>query len=199
MRTDRLFILEIGNYLVSSDIITEYFCCDYQKCRGACCIIGDSGAPLKEEEAERLEENYGLYKEYLTPAGKAAINNIGFAVRDQDGDLVTPLVKNAECAYACFDNSGSCYCAIEKAFDAGRCDFRKPESCCLYPIRVSKLSNGKTALNLHRWKICRDAFEKGASQRIPVFRFLREQIIAYFGEELYSSMEEASNSFKAAL
>lgn len=199
MKGDRIFIVEIGDFLVSSDIITEFFSCDYEKCKGCCCIIGDSGAPLKDGEEGELRDNFAGYKEFMTPEGMAAINNQGFAIRDYDGDLVTPLVNNEECAYTCFDAKGNCFCAIERSFSQGKCTFRKPESCTLYPIRVSKLSNGKTALNLHRWKICADAYRKGKKEGIPVYIFLREHLIHYFGEEFYSMLEAAAKSLSASL
>lgn len=198
MKNRRAYIVEIGNCLVSSEIITEYFACDYEACHGACCIIGDSGAPLEEGEETFFEQEYKGYEELLTPEGKEALREQGFAITDRDGDLVTPLVNGEECAYTCFDKEGNCFCAVEKAWFAGGCRFRKPISCQLYPIRVSILSNGMYALNLHRWHICSDAFAKGSKEKIPVYKFLREPLIRKFGEEFYSSLEEAANSFLAA-
>ncbi len=198
MRERRSYIVEIGDCLVSSEIITEYFACDYEKCHGACCIIGDSGAPMEEGEDKLFEEEYANYEKLLTPEGKEAIAEQGYAITDRDGDLVTPLVNSEECAYTCFDECGNCFCAVEKAFYAGCSKFQKPISCRLYPIRVSHFSNGMTALNLHRWHICSDAFAKGKKEKIPVYKFLREPIIHKFGQEFYSALEEAAKNFTAS-
>lgn len=195
----RSFIFEIENYLVSSDILTEYFACDYQLCKGCCCIIGDSGAPVEEDEIALLEENYHLFKPFMTETGIAVIEKNGVAEIDSDGDLVTPLVNRMECAYTCFDENENCFCAIEKSHCSGESRFKKPISCSLYPIRLSKLSNGYTALNLHRWEICKCAFEKGRKEKHPVYRFLREVIINHFGQEFYSALEEAAKSLQASL
>ncbi len=195
---ERRFIFEIDRYLVSSDILTEYFACDYGQCKGCCCIIGDSGAPVEEEEIAQLEENYPLFRPFMTPLGVEEIERSGVAEIDADGDLVTPLVNRMECAYTCFDEDENCFCAIEKSYCAGKSRYKKPVSCSLYPIRVSKLSNGYTALNLHRWDICRCAFEKGRKEKLPVYQFLREVITDYFGEEFYSALEEAAKSLQAS-
>ncbi len=195
---ERRFIFEIDRYLVSSDILTEYFACDYEQCKGCCCIIGDSGAPVEEEEIALLEENYPLFKPFMTTQGIEVIEKNGVAEVDVDGDLVTPLVNRMECAYTCFDEDENCFCAIEKSHCARKSRYKKPMSCSLYPIRVSKLSNGYTALNLHRWDICRCAFEKGRKEKLPVYQFLREVITEYFGREFYSALEEAANSLQAS-
>lgn len=202
-------IIEIDNILVSSEILTEYFCCNYEQCKGACCVVGCSGAPLKESECEKLKSEYDNYAMYLSKQGRACVAAKGFFEVDADGDLVTPLTDDPEyrhlaaiesaddpCAYTLFDG-GSCLCAIEKAFHAGKCSFVKPISCRLYPIRVSTLSNGMTALNLHRWDLCKGAFRKGKKNQIPVYKFLREPIIAEFGEEFYSALEEAAKMLAA--
>lgn len=186
-------IIQIDDCLVSSEILTEYFACDYEKCRGCCCIIGDSGAPLEECETEALEKNYEVYKGEMQEAGRDAVAGKGFFEVDVDGDLVTPLVPGSEeCAFCHFDGQGNCFCAVERCWLRGEGDFRKPISCWLYPIRVSVLSNGMRALNLHRWDICKDAFEKGRKEKVRVYQFLREPIERYFGEDFYEALDRAA-------
>ncbi len=184
-------IIEIDNILISSAILTECFVCDYAKCKGACCVLGDSGAPLEEDECKKLEEEIVVFENYLSQKGRLSLKEKGPFVIDSDGDLVTPLNEGAECSYSFFDKDKNCLCAIEKAHFDGVTAFRKPISCWLYPIRVSKLSNGMTALNLHEWDICLDAFVKGQKEGIPVFRFLKDPLIFSFGKEFYSKLEEA--------
>lgn len=191
-------IIQIDDCLVSEEILTEYFSCDYGKCKGCCCIIGDSGAPLDESEPEAIEKNYPVFSPLMRPQGRKAVEEKGFFEIDCDGDIVTPLVPGSEeCAYTCFDNDGNCFCSMERQWFSGKGDFRKPISCWLYPIRVSVLGNGMKALNLHRWDICRDAYEKGRKEGIRVFEFLREPLERYFGEDFYSALSEASRIFDA--
>lgn len=192
-------MIEIGNYLVSSEIITEFFSCDYENCGGACCVIGDSGAPLDCAEEHMLKKEYKNFVKYMTAPGISAVKEQGYGMIDSDGDLVTPLInRKAECAFAFFDRQFGCMCAIDRAYRNGECEFKKPISCRLYPIRVSKLSSGFIALNLHRWNLCSGAFIKGAKERVPVYKFLREPIIDEFGEDFYSALEEASKSLLAS-
>ena len=189
---DSSSIIEIDGCLISSEIVTEYFACDYEKCKGACCIIGDSGAPLQEEECEQLERHFQEYKPLMSEAGIARVAEVGFFEVDCDGDLVTPLLGNSEeCAFTRFEN-GSCFCAVERAHCAGKCSFVKPISCRLYPIRVSTFSNGTKALNLHRWDICADAFKKGRNEGIRAYDFLRKPIEDCFGEEFFLQLEAAA-------
>ena len=186
-------IIQIDDCLVSSEILTEYFACDYGKCRGCCCIVGDSGAPLDESEPEAIEKNYHVFSPLMREQGRTAVAEKGFFEIDRDGDMVTPLVPGSEeCAYTCFDRDGNCFCAIERKWFEGKGDFRKPISCWLYPIRVSVLGNGMRALNLHRWEICKDAFEKGRRENIRVFEFLEEPIVRCFGQEFFQALKQCA-------
>ena len=192
-------IIEIGDILVSEEVILEYFACNYAVCKGKCCIIGDSGAPLKEEELEPLEANYDAFKDLMRPEGRAAVDAKGFFEIDRDGDLVTPVVDGSEeCAYCHFAPDGSCMCAIEKQFCQGKGTFHKPISCSLYPIRVADLGGGRVGLNLHRWHICKEAYEKGRREGIRVYEFLRGPLTEAFGQEFYSALEEAAKMLIAA-
>ena len=186
-------IIQIGDILVSEDVVMEYFACDYAVCRGACCIAGDSGAPLDESELEGLERDYPAYSGLMTPQGRAAVDAKGFFEVDRDDDIVTPLMAPAEegsrdlpCAFCHFGPAGECLCAIEMA---GR---TKPASCSLYPIRVTKLTGGGLALNVHRWDICQPAFDKGAREGVRVFQFLKNPLTRSFGEDFYEALDAAA-------
>ncbi len=189
-------IIEIDDCLVSEEILTEYFACDYEKCKGCCCVIGDSGAPMEESEPEAIEKNYPIFSPIMTEEGRKAVADKGFFEIDMDGDMVTPLVPGSEeCAYTIFDEEGNCFCSMERCWFQGKGDFRKPISCWLYPIRITTLRNGMRALNLHRWHICQDAFAKGKKENIRVYEFLREPIERYFGEDFYAALSEAAKMF----
>jgi len=197
-RKDFGTIIEIGDVLVSEDVILEYFACDYAVCKGKCCIVGDSGAPLKEEELEPIEANYDAFKDLMRPEGRAAVDAKGFFEIDRDGDLVTPLVPGSEeCAFCLFED-GNCFCSIERRFCQGKSTFKKPISCSLYPIRVVDLGGGRCGLNLHRWDICREAYEKGRREGIRVYEFLRGPLTDAFGEEFYSALSAAAKMLIAA-
>lgn len=187
MKGDWGTIIQIGDILVSEEVVTEYFACDYPVCKGICCIEGDSGAPVEEGECEYLELRYDSFSPLMGENGRKAVKDKGFFEIDRDGDMVTPLVEGSrECAFCHFLQDGSCLCSIE------RVGLTKPASCSLYPIRVTKLTGGGLALNLHRWDICRPAFEKGERERIRVYEFLKGPLTEQFGEEFYSALEAAA-------
>lgn len=182
-------IVQIGNCLISEDVFVEWFSCNYEECKGKCCIVGECGAPLEESETEILEREYPVYSSKMSDAGRAAVDEKGFFEIDFEGDIVTPLVPGTEeCAFTHFTEDGSCLCSIEKCWFEGKCSWRKPISCQLYPIRITKLSDGQLALNVHHWDICEGAFEKGRKEKVRVYEFLREPLIRMFGEEFYSAL-----------
>ncbi|MBR5455200.1 MAG: DUF3109 family protein [Rikenellaceae bacterium] len=189
-------MIEIDDKIVSVDILTTDFLCDVARCKGICCVEGNAGAPLEMDEMDVLEELYPIYEKYMTPEGREAIERDGFAVVDIDGDLTTPLVNDAECAYS-YNEGGVTLCAIEKAYLAGECSWRKPISCHLYPIRVAKFSNGTYGLNFHRWNVCASAFECGRKVGVPAYKMLKEAITRAFGEEFYAALEAAEEHIKS--
>lgn len=183
-------MIQIEDKIVSADLLRECFACDLKQCKGICCVEGNAGAPLEEQEVALLESEWEAYRPYMTPAGIAAVEAQGFLVLDEEGDLTTPLVDEAECAYAYREN-GVTLCAIERAWQEGRTSFRKPVSCHLYPIRVVKFSNGTVGLNYHRWSVCAPARACGRRLGVPVYKALREPIVRCFGEEFYRALEAA--------
>ncbi|KOH42728.1 DUF3109 family protein [Sunxiuqinia dokdonensis] len=186
-------MLEIGKALVSLDLLEEHFLCDLFKCKGACCVEGDSGAPLTQEEAIKLEEILPLVEPYMTSEGKAVVGHQGTSVVDSDGDTVTPLVNNRECAFTFKDEHGIVKCAVEKAFLDGKTDFRKPVSCHLFPIRISEYKRFD-AVNYQELKICKPGRECGRGQKLPLYKFLKEPLIRKYGESWYKQLEVAAEA-----
>ncbi len=180
-------IIEIGEVLVSADIITERFCCDLDKCKGICCVEGDAGAPVTEEEIGHIEDALDKVWNDLSAGAQSVIDKQGVAYVDRDGDLVTSIVGGKDCAFTCYEN-GCCLCALERAYRNNLVDFCKPISCALYPIREKRLSCGGVALNYNRWDVCRDAVKKGRELDLPVYRFLKEPLTRRFGQEWYDEL-----------
>ena len=180
-------IIEIDNVLVSTDIFTEYFCCDLDACKGICCVEGDAGAPVTIDEIAGIEDAIDTVWDDLSATAQAVIDKQGVAYTDRDGDLVTSIVGGKDCVFTCYEK-GCCLCALERAWRAGKTAFCKPISCALYPIREKKLSNGMVALNYNRWDVCHDAVKKGNELRLPVYRFLRDPLVRRFGEDFYQQL-----------
>ncbi|RXQ87771.1 DUF3109 family protein [Ancylomarina salipaludis] len=187
-------MLQIGNAIVSLDVIEKKFICDFGKCKGACCVEGDSGAPLEEDEKAILDEIYPVIKEYLTEKGIEEIEKQGTSVVDADGDLVTPIINDKECVYTVFEN-GLALCGIEKAFLDGKISYRKPISCSLYPIRIQKYPEFD-AVNYNKWNICAPARELGFKMGTPVYKFLKDPLIRKYGEDWYKELEYAAENLE---
>lgn len=180
-------MLQIQDTLVTLDMAERFFLCDLDKCLGQCCIDGDAGAPLEEGEEEILKKILPEIWDDLLPAARERIKEEGVAYIDEEGDLVTQIVDGANCVFTTYGPGGMCQCAIEKAYREGRIDFYKPISCHLYPVRLKKY-DGFTAVNLHRWKICRCAEVLGRAKGVRAFQFLEGPLVRRFGQEWYDEL-----------
>ena len=185
-------ILQVGDVLLSSEILTEKFCCDLSACKGECCIEGDAGAPVTMEEIGEIEDCLDEVWGDLSASAQAVIDKQGVAYNDQEGDLVTSIVRGKDCVFTFYDDlegiENCCLCALEKAYRAGRTRFCKPVSCALYPIREKKLGEGLVGLNYNRWTVCKMAIAKGEQENLPLYKFLRAPLIRRFGEAWYQEL-----------
>jgi len=183
-------MLEIGRAIVSLDILEKKFLCDLLRCKGACCVEGDSGAPVTDEEVMAIQKDFSEIRTYLPENHQTEIEKQGFSVIDIDGDQVTPLVNNQQCAYSLEEN-GILKCGIEKAFLDGKTTFRKPVSCHLFPIRITEYKRFD-AVNYEQIDICQPGRECGRSEKLPLFVFLKEPLIRKYGLDWYEQLEYAA-------
>ncbi len=181
-------MIQIDDVIVSLDVFREKFLCNLEACKGECCIEGDAGAPVEEDEVKKLEECLPAVWELLSLEAKAVIEKQGVVYTDEEGDLVTSIVNGKDCVFTCYDEKGCCFCAIEKAFREGKCDFYKPVSCHLYPIRIDNCGPFK-AVNYHRWDVCKAAVLLGKKENLPIYKFLKEPLIRKFGKDWYAELE----------
>ena len=187
-------MLQIQNALVSLDVIENFFVCNLDKCLGECCIEGDAGAPITEQEYAQLKEILPEVYADLLPAARQRIDEAGVAYVDEEGDLVTQIVEGRNCVFTCYGEGGMCMCAIEKAYREGRIDFYKPISCHLYPLRLTDYPSF-TAVNYHSWKICKAAEVLGRAKGVRVYQFLKEPLIRRFGKEWYDELVLACEAY----
>lgn len=183
-------MLQIQNTIVTLDLAEEFFCCDLEKCLGACCIEGDAGAPVTIDEVAKIEEALPVVEPEMLPRAVEEVRQNGVAYVDQEGDLVTTILDGRNCAFTCYAPGGICLCALEKAFREGKTGFKKPASCSLYPLRLTTYPTF-TAVNYHRWKICRDAVANGHKKGIRLYQFLRGPLTERFGQEWYDELAQA--------
>lgn len=206
-------IIEVGDVLLSSDILTERFCCDLSKCKGICCVEGDAGAPVSLDEIGAIEDMLDDVWPDLSAQAQAVIDQQGVAYTDRDGDLVTSIVGGKDCVFTCYDDiedrnthehiQGCCLCALERTsrklhspLTTHHLPFIKPISCALYPIREKRFSDGTVALNYHRWVVCADAVKKGRELDLPIYVFLKDPLIRRFGEDWYQELCDVADDLK---
>lgn len=193
MQTEEI-MLQIQNALVSLDLAEEFFVCDLAKCLGQCCIEGDAGAPITEDEKKKLEEVLPVVWDDLLPAAREVIERQGVAYTDEEGDLVTSIVDGRDCVFTTYAPGGMCLCAVEKAFREGKCNWRKPMSCYLYPLRLTEYPDF-TAVNYHRWKICKCARTLGRKEGVRLYEFMRGPLTERFGAEWYDELKQACEAY----
>ncbi|HUH74060.1 MAG TPA: DUF3109 family protein [Chitinophagales bacterium] len=184
----------IDDILISDDVIETQFVCNLKACKGACCIEGDSGAPIEEDEIELLQESIEHILPYLTPEGRKAIEEQGVYIVEEDDEytgLATPLINGGACAYIAYKPDGVVTCGIEEAYNDGKINFRKPISCHLYPIRIKNYDT-VIGVNYDEWDICSDACTLGKTLKVPVYVFLKDALIRKFGTEFYKVLEQAA-------
>ncbi len=184
----------VGEVLIHDDVLSEFFLCKLDACKGACCWEGDWGAPLETEELHTLEAIYAELKPFLRPEALAQIERTGlYTWFDEPQEYGTALMPDGACVFLTFDERGLAHCAIEQAWRAGATSFPKPLSCHLYPVRVHKNeAAGFEALNYDRWDICSAACHAGARQRVRLFRFVKDALVRKYGHEWYEELEAAA-------
>ena len=186
-------MIAIGDTLISEDLIEKKFVCDLNACKGACCVQGESGAPLEKDEIVILEKIYERVKPFMVEKGIKAVEKQGKYIIDSDNDYVTPLVgKEKECAYVFFDSEGTAKCAIEQAWIEKKIDWQKPISCHLYPIRITT-HKSYDAVNYHKWKVCKPACECGEKLSVPVYKFVKKALVRKYGAQWFRKLEIAAN------
>lgn len=196
-------IIQVGDVLLSSEILTEKFCCDLSVCKGECCVEGDAGAPVTMEEIAEIEECLDAVWGDLSASAQAVIDKQGVAYTDTEGDLVTSIVRGKDCVFTYYDSlqltvniENCCLCALEKAYRAGKTRFCKPVSCALYPIREKRLGEGLVGLNYNRWAVCKMAVAKGIQENLRLYQFLRDPLIRRFGKVWYQELLDTVDELK---
>lgn len=188
-------MIQIGNQIVSLDVLEKEFCCDLDKCKGICCVEGDAGAPILDTEITDYQENLDKILPYLSEKNQSVLREKGVFYLDEEGEKVTMLVDNAECAFTSHKD-GISFCSIEQAYRDGAITVQKPISCHLYPIRCRQYRDFE-ALNYDSWSICSDALCKGKKIKLKVYQFLKEPLMRKYGEAWYRELCEVAKQWEA--
>ncbi|MEL7832439.1 DUF3109 family protein [Fodinibius sp. Rm-B-1B1-1] len=188
-------MFRVEDTILSDDIATAQFACDLPKCKGACCVVGDAGAPVTEKEVPKLEEAYALLKDDLHPEARQTVEKWGIVQKSRDG-LELSCRDNAECIFVSYSKDGVAYCAIQKAYLDDKLEWEKPMSCHLYPLRLNKVGNITYANFEYIPKLCAAACSKGKEEVIYLSDFLKEPLIRRFGKQWYEKFQETCKEMR---
>lgn len=188
-------MIEIDNILISDEVVEKQFVCNLDKCKGGCCVDGDTGAPITQEEANIIEDIYPQVKHLLSEPAIKLIEEEGTHTFDEDFGLVTPTLNGGICAYGYYDDNGIVKCAIEHVYKEGKIPFKKPISCHLFPIRITEYEQFEAVNYEPRETLCKPACKLGKSLQVPVYQFLKEPIIRKYGETFYNTLDEIAQTF----
>jgi hypothetical protein len=185
-------LIAIENVLISDDVVEARFVCDLKKCKGGCCEDGDAGAPLEKNEMQIIEKNFSAIDPYLSNEGRAEIKRQGKFHYDKEFGWVTPTIDGGICAYGFRDNAGIIKCGIEAAYNDGKLDWKKPISCHLFPIRITR-NKAYTMVNYEpRETLCKPGCVLGKKVKMPVYQFLQEAIERKFGKEFFETLHQVA-------
>lgn len=189
-------MIAIDNVLLSDDIISESFVCDLTKCKGACCVDGDAGAPLEAAELKEIDKVYDSVLPYLTAESRAELDRQGRYVYDKEYGWVTPTINNSICVYGITDKNGIVKCGIEQAYLDKKVNWKKPISCHLFPVIVKNSKDGSTVFANYepREDNCKAACSLGKKLKVPVYKFLKESLVRRFGEPFYEALEATAEA-----
>jgi len=188
-------MFQLGKTIISENILNTDFVCNLSACKGACCIDGDAGAPLEENELQTMKDIYASVKPFLRKEGIKAIEQQGVFTANNEGEYETTLIDGKDCAYVIFDEKNTALCAIEEAYNQGEISWKKPISCHLYPVRVHNYTEF-SAVNYNEWRICDAACALGKELQIPVYKFVKQALIRKFGENWYAELEKVASKIQ---
>ena len=188
-------VIAIENVLLSDDVIEAHFVCDLERCLGGCCVDGDCGAPLTDEEAEAMPEVYADIQALLPEHHRQSVAEQGTVVWDEEHGKVTPTLHGGICAYALTDEKGIVKCGIERAYAEGKTRHQKPISCHLFPLRITQSESFEAVNYEPRKKLCRPACKLGARLKIPVYQFLKDALVRKYGLDFYEALDAVAKQY----
>ena len=188
--------IQVGNVKVDPKIFGAKFCCDYDKCKGACCSqpIQDvelNGGVLTDREAAEI-----LYQR----------TSLSFLCDERDRGVAyqRPVNKDGGYFYTTLREEKCVFCSLEKgtcvlklAHEKEVADIDIPLSCSLYPL-VWEQHSGYSTLeigDLFDKDYCMHGYIKGKREGVFLLDFLRKPLIRAFGLPFYDLLKREQDNF----
>lgn len=189
-------MFKVQNTILSDDIATAKFACDIPKCKGACCVVGDAGAPVSKEEIPVLHKAYKLLKNELRPESVAIAEREGVVIGSSTKGYEIATVNKQECIFVQYDENKVAHCAIQKAFFEGRISWEKPISCHLFPVRLKHIAGFDYANFEYVPKLCAVACEKAEREDIHLAEFLEKPLVRRYGKAWFREFIESCKQIR---
>lgn len=192
-----MLMFVVDHVLVSDDLLDAPFTCNLGACHGACCVHGDSGAPLEPDERAELEAVLPKVRKHLRPEALDVIEREGVWEVTSDGDYATTCVNSRECVFVVYEGPVA-KCAIQKAYQAGRVSFEKPISCHLFPVRIENYGE-YDVLNYEQIDVCAPGRAYGCRTELQLVDFLRTPLERKYGAAWYQQLQATRQARREAL
>lgn len=190
MNYENTYFIKVDDITIGNSVIDEYFYCDLEKCKGACCTLENAyGAPLTIEETNTLVKLVDIVKQYLPEKSRIALEKYG-PFEKHKGNYHARTIDERECIFVYWENEIA-KCSIEKAFMNREIDFRKPISCHLFPIKRNFF--GHDVVRTEFLKICKDAIAKGLDSKTLVYEFCKDSLVRLYGNKWYEKLRTLVN------
>lgn len=177
----------VDHILVSESVLQASFACQLQVCQGACCVQGESGAPLEPGERFVLEALVPALRPALRPEAQRLIDERGPWEKVGADRYAVRCTADGACVFAVYDPAGIVRCAIQQAYVQGHIDFPKPISCHLYPLRVER-RHGLEILHYEKIPLCDAARAHGTRCGIALIDFLEAPLVRRYGRAWYDRL-----------
>lgn len=189
-------MFKVQNTILSDDIATAKFACDLPRCKGACCVVGDAGAPVAKKEIPVLHKAYHQLKGELRPEAVEVAERDGVVIGSSKKGYEIATVDKKECIFVQYDEQEVAYCAIQKAYFEGRFGWEKPISCHLFPVRLKRIVDFDYANFEYVPTLCSAACEKGAKEDVHLAEFLEKPLVRRYGRDWYDEFLAACRTIR---
>ncbi len=189
-------MFRVDDVILSEDIATSKFACNITLCKGACCVVGDAGAPVSKDEIPILRKAYRKLKDRLAPKAVEIVEKEGVIKGDSESGHEINCVDNQECIFVQKDKNGVATCAIQNAYYNGEFNWEKPISCHLYPVRLKKISGLEFANFEYIPDLCSDGCDNGEKTGTYLSEFLETALTRRYGNKWFDEFTESCNEIR---
>ena len=189
-------MIRVDDVILSEDIATAKFACDISRCKGACCVVGDAGAPVSKSEIPVIRKAFRQLKDELNPEAVEKAEAEGVVLGNSEKGYEINCIETGECIFVQKDENGVATCAIQSAYYQGRFNWEKPISCHLYPVRLKHVAGIDYANFEYIPELCSAGCKNGELRGTYLADFLESALVRRYGRDWYNRFLETCNEVR---